>query len=87
MIEPKLPEVTFNKSGYEIRANLLEHARAILLDEFRYKMQGWELSVEKDKDGKIVTKVEMPEFPGVDKILETAEKLYSFVNQKTVTKK
>jgi hypothetical protein len=29
----------------------------------------------------------MPEFPGLDKVLETAEKMYSFVNQGTTTKK
>jgi hypothetical protein len=29
----------------------------------------------------------MPTFPGLDKVLETAEKMYSFVNQGTQTKK
>jgi len=36
-----------------------------------------------EKTGQIVTKVGMPEFPGLEKILETAEKMYSFVNQGT----
>jgi hypothetical protein len=33
-----------------------------------------------DKTGQIVSTVGMPEFPGLDKVLETAEKMYSFVN-------
>ena len=34
-----------------------------------------------EKTGQIVNTVSMPEFPGLDRILETAEKMYSFVNQ------
>lgn len=46
------------------------------------KFQGWELSAKRDeKTGQLVTTVGMPEFPGMDKILETAEKMYGFVNQ------
>jgi hypothetical protein len=33
-----------------------------------------------EKTGQIVSTVEMPSFPGLDKVLETAEKMYSFVN-------
>jgi hypothetical protein len=33
-----------------------------------------------EKTGKLVTTVGMPEFPGLDKVLETAEKMYAFVN-------
>jgi hypothetical protein len=40
------------------------------------------MSATKDeKTGEIVTTVGMPEFPGLDKVLETAEKLYGFVTQ------
>ena len=39
------------------------------------------MSQKKDeKTGQLVTTVAMPEYPGVDKILEAAEKMYSFVN-------
>ena len=38
-----------------------------------------------EKTGQIVTKVDMPTFPGLDKVLEAAEKMYAFVN--TGTKK
>ena len=76
------PEVKFNKNGYEIRTNILEMAKGMLSDEFHSKSQGWEMSAERDeKTGQVVTKVAMPEFPGLDKVLETAEKMYAFVNQ------
>jgi hypothetical protein len=45
------------------------------------------MSQVRDKDGNIVTKVGMPEFPGVEKVLETAEKMYAFVNQNTPSSK
>lgn len=77
-----IPEVKFNKNGYEIRTQVLEMAKGF--EEFNYsaKFQGWEQSVERDtKTGQVVTKVEMPSVPGVDKILETAQKFYDFINQ------
>ena len=81
------PEVKFNKNGYEIRTNILEMAKGMLSDEFHSKFQGWEMSAERDeKTGQVVTKVAMPEFPGLDKVLETAEKMYAFVNQATKRK-
>ena len=79
--EVKLPEVKFNKNGYEIRTEILEMAKDLVGQEFNYKWQGWEVSAERDeKTGQIVNKVNMPEFPGLDKVLETAERMYSFVN-------
>jgi hypothetical protein len=36
-----------------------------------------------EKTGQIVNKVDMPQFPGLDKVLETAEKMYAFVNAGT----
>ena len=82
-LTPKVPEVKFNKNGYEIRTEVLQMAKDLVGQDFHYKYMGWEASVAKDNDGKIVTKVGMPEFPGLDKILETAERMYSFVNQST----
>lgn len=79
--EMKAPEVKFNKNGYEIRTEILEMAKDIVGQEFSYKWQGWEMSAKRDeKSGTIITTVGMPEFPGLDKVLETAEKMYSFVN-------
>lgn len=78
----KVPEVKFNKNGYEIRTEILEMAKDIVAQEYTYKWQGWEMTAKRDdKNGQIVTTVGMPEFPGLDKVLETAEKMYAFVNQ------
>lgn len=79
---PKLPEVKFNKNGYEIRTEILKEAKDLVAQDFHVKFQGWEMTAQRDeKTGQIVTKVGMPEFPGLDKVLETAEKMYAFVNQ------
>lgn len=79
---PKMPEVKFNKNGYEIRTDILAMAKDLAMQDFQVKFNGWEMTAERDeKTGQIVNRVNMPEFPGLDKILETAEKMYSFVNQ------
>lgn len=81
-LTPKLPEVKFNKNGYELRTDILAMAKDVVQQEYAMKFQGWELSAKRDeKTGQLVTTVGMPEFPGMDKILETAEKMYGFVNQ------
>lgn len=83
---PKLPEVKFNKNGYEIRADVLALAKDLVAQDFQVKFQGWEMTATRDeKTGQIVSTVAMPEFPGIDKVLEAAEKMYAFVN--TGTKK
>jgi hypothetical protein len=84
---PKLPEVKFNKNGYEIRTQILDMAKGLISEEYHSKFNGWEMTVAKDeKTGKLVTTVGMPEFPGLDKVLEAAEKMYAFVNQNTPKK-
>jgi hypothetical protein len=84
---PKLPEVKFNKNGYEIRTDILGMAKSLVQDDFHAKFQGWEMTTAKDPStGKLVTTVGMPQFPGLDKVLETAEKMYSFVNQGSTKK-
>ena len=81
---PKMPEVKFNKNGYEIRTDILAMAKDLVQSEYSMKFHGWEMSAERDtKTGQIITKVGMPEFPGLDKVLETAEKMYNFVNKST----
>jgi len=80
-LTPKLPEVKFNKNGYEIRSDILAMAKDHVNNEFQVKFAGWQMSAQKDeKTGQIVTQVGMPEFPGLDKVLEAAEKMYAFVN-------
>ena len=80
---PKLPEFKVNaaRNGYELRTDILDMAKGLVTEEFHSKFQGWEMLTAKDpKTGQIVTTVGMPEFPGLDKVLETAEKMYAFVN-------
>lgn len=78
---PKVPEVKFNKNGYEIRTDILAMAKDLISQDFHVKFQGWEMTATRDeKTGQIVSKVDMPEYPGLDKVLETAEKMYAFVN-------
>jgi hypothetical protein len=85
---PKMPEVKFNKNGYELRTDILAMAKDMVQQEYSSKFAGWELTAKRDeKTGQLVSTVTMPEFPGLDKILETAEKMYGFVNQSTNTKK
>jgi hypothetical protein len=87
-ILPKMPELRVSKNGYEIRTDILSMAKDLVGQEYHAKYMGWEVSAERDeKTGQIVNKVNMPEFPGLDKILETAEKMYGFVNQSTNTKR
>lgn len=79
---PTLPEVKFNKNGYEIRTDILHLAKDLVQQDFQFKFNGWEQTVERDpSSGQIVAKTSMPEFPGLDKVLETAEKMYAFVNK------
>jgi hypothetical protein len=80
-VKSAVPEVKFNKNGYEIRTQVLDMAKQFTEFEYSSKYMGFENTVERDKEtGQIVTKVGMPEVPGVDKVLETAEKFYNFVN-------
>lgn len=79
--EVKLPEVKFSKNGYEIRTDILEMAKDLVQSEYNIKFQGWEMTATRDeKTGQIVNKIDMPQFPGLDKVLEAAEKMYAFVN-------
>ena len=77
---PKAPEVKFNKNGYEIRTEILGMAKSLVQDDFQAKFAGWEMSATRDDKGVVTTTVNMPQFPGLDKVLETAEKMYAFVN-------
>ena len=76
-----MPEVKFSKNGYEIRTEVLDMAKGLITEEYHSKFAGWELSAKRDeKSGQVVTTVGMPEFPGLDKVIEAAEKMYAFVN-------
>lgn len=75
-----VPQVTFNKNGYEIRAQVLEMAQQQLWQDYNAKFGAFSTSISKEGD-QVVTKVEMPTVPGVDQVVAAAEKFYAFVNQ------
>ena len=81
---PKMPTFTTSKNGYEIRSDVLAMAKDLAQQDFQVKFAGWEMTAIKDATtGQIISTVNMPQFPGLEKILETAEKMYGFINQPT----
>jgi hypothetical protein len=52
--------------------------------EVKFNKNGYEIRADILKmTGQVISKIDMPEFPGLDKVLETAEKMYGFVNAST----
>jgi len=82
MFKAAMPKITTNKNGYEIRTKVLEMAQSNVWQDYHAKWGAFETTVSKE-DGEVVTKVAMPEVPGVDQVLEAANKFYDFVNGKT----
>ena len=82
MFKAAMPKITTNKNGYEIRTKVLEMAKDNVWSDYHAKFAGWSTLVTKEGD-EVVTKVEMPEVPGADKVIETANMFYDFVNGKT----
>lgn len=88
MMKSAIPQITPNKNGYEIRTKVLEMAQTQEWKDFNAKWGEYQTSVVKDeKTGELVTSVTVPSVPGVDQILETANKFYEFVNNNTPNKK
>jgi len=82
MMKAAMPQVKPNKNGYEIRTKVLDIASSAVWQDYYAKWGQFETSIRKEHD-EVVTKVEMPEVPGAEKVLEAAEKFYDFVNGKT----
>lgn len=80
-----VPQVSFNKNGYEIRAQMLEMAQSQVWQDYHAKWGAFETKVSKEGD-EVVTTVELPAVPGVDQVLEAAKKFYDFVNQANIKK-
>lgn len=78
-LKAAMPKVNFNKNGYEIRAQVLEMAQSQVWQDYHTKWGQFETSLKK-QGSELVTKVELPIVPGVDQVLEAAEKFYNFVN-------
>lgn len=76
-----IPEVKFNKNGYEIRTQMLEMAQTQLWNDYQAKWGQFELSIKKEGN-QVVTKIDAPNIPGAQEILDTAQKFYDFVNMK-----
>jgi hypothetical protein len=66
-----------NKNAYEIRLDVLGSAQHLVMDEYNREWSVWE---RKDCEGK--TTNQPPEYPSVKIILEKAEELYKFVENK-----
>ena len=79
MVKDMMPKVTSNKNGYEIRTKVLELAQGQVWQDYHAKFAGYEMAVTKDGD-EVVTKVEVPQVPGADAVLDAANKFYAFVN-------
>lgn len=77
-VKGSIPQVKFNKNGYEIRTQVLELAKDTVWQDYNAKLGQFETSITKEKD-EVVTRVELPQVPGVDQVLEAAEKFYNFV--------
>lgn len=78
-LKAAIPTVKTNKNGFEIRTQVLEMAQNQLWQDYHAKWGQFETSIS--KEGKeVVTKVEMPQVPGAEAVLEAAEKFYNFVN-------
>lgn len=79
-VKETLPKVSFNKNGYEIRTQVLDMAKDYTQFEYSSKWMGWETTSKKDPEtGEFVTTVDMPTIPGVDEVLDTAQKFYDFI--------
>jgi len=79
MVKDMMPKVTTNKNGYEIRTKVLELAQGQVWQDYHAKFAGYEMAVTKDGN-EVVTKVELPQVPGADAVLDAANKFYAFVN-------
>ena len=81
MFKQAMPKVNTNKNGYEIRTKVLEMAQNQTWQDYHAKLGAFETTVTKEGD-EVVTTVKMPEVPGVDAVMEAADKFYAFVNGK-----
>lgn len=79
MMKAAMPTVKANKNGYELRTKVLEFAQTQAWQDYYAKWGQFETSVSKDGN-EVVTTVTLPEVPGVETVLETAQKFYDFVS-------
>ena len=75
----RLPEVKFNKNGYEIRTEVLKLASVSVWKDYYAQWDQYSTSIAKEGD-EVVTKVTLPDVPGTEEVLEAADKFYAFIN-------
>jgi len=76
------PQFKTNKNGYEIRTQILKMAQDEMWNDYHAKFGAWSTSIATDKGEEVSAEVELPKVPGVQAVLETAEKFYNFVEGK-----
>ena len=80
----------FSKDGAFLTMSANGFGKKTSLKEYKVQKRGGsgiKTAKVTPKTGKLITTVGMPEFPGLDKVLETAEKMYEFVNKGVAVKK
>jgi hypothetical protein len=87
MMQSMMPKVKANKNGYELRTKVLEMAKDNVWSDYHAKFAGWEQTVKRDPEtGEVVTTVTMPDIPGAEAVLETAQQFYDFVSNGKIKK-
>ena len=72
--------MSVNKSGYEIRTQVLEMAKDFVENQFQSYWMNWSQKAPRDTNGNISTSAAgMPEPPELNEVLETARRMYNFV--------
>lgn len=75
-----------NKNAFEIRSDVLQLAQSQLVFEYNANFALWQASCKKNEDGTVSYAVQMPDVPGIDKLLDATKKLYDFVTVKAHVK-
>ena len=73
-----------NKNAYEIRTEILQKALGFVMDRFHNERSNWENSADRHPEtGTILSLKDAPVYPSSNDVLAEAEKLYSFVEDKS----
>ena len=86
MFKAAMPTVKPNKNGYELRTKVIEFAQNQTWQDYYAKWGQFETSVKKDGN-EVVTTVTLPDVPGAETVLETAQKFYDFVSNGSTKQK
>jgi len=73
-----------NKNGYEIRTDILAMAKDLVMNEYHSSRSHWEQTASRDTTGRILEPG--PVFPKIDRVLDTAHRMYNFVDAPKISK-